>query len=409
MTSRTMIEFDNYIKFFWNLTSIKPNTIPIEILLYKRNGWYCNISGELIPELQNYNRSQEVFLKNEECHFEGNINDFVDEHLEYEIKSRKECLAMKYYNNGYNSFRIFNCGHCFIDIYLLSCIFDHTKYSRTIANCKELLNKCLYNCLFGCNENTNTATKEFKVSLYEINNCYDNGTLVLRNTIPSNRFKYVVNELEIGDIIDTYGYRGKGIYIYEGNNRFLRVPNFYQYPIWPIEYLKLRGYSYYIKKYEFLSVEILRFENDLVLFLTNELIDKENKSEYICESRFASYNNLKDIKNYQNGNNNIIMNMTEIGQYIIYNNDPLNIIIEIPNENTNPQITIRSIILKRNNINEPFEIHYPFINCYYANLFLKTGLYMKARLNDNEELRFKNGLVYIYDNNSGGSKICIEN
>lgn len=186
-----------------------------EIAKIDRLIWYCNISGNPIPELQCFNKS--------------------NMHLTYPIK--KKCLSEQLYHEGATSYRVYGCGHAFLDIHVLCAIFDHSAY-RSESLRKELVSTLSKGCLICSNVRTSS---EDKGNVYGVSGSYVGGTVHIKTTIPKKMLPYLKGLWDEGQVIDTDGYRGIGLYILEAGE-FVKVELGEYYPIWTVNRAKKFGY-----------------------------------------------------------------------------------------------------------------------------------------------------------------------
>jgi hypothetical protein len=244
--------------------------------LFTRGRWFCNLTGELVPELQACN------------------NVTVDGGAAKEKK--EECgddrLSKQLYNRGFNSARVFPCGHAFIDVYLVSAIFEMVNSSFSHmhqlrargsgaidAHVREQLDSLLRECthckhnnrpirFFGDPEALPWAWPEH-LKLYTLATNLETGSVITNPLVIQERHLDVVaREVEPGQVVTISGYRGMGLMIYKGDGEWIDVPREEYYPIWPLEYLKLRGYLYYLNNPIVGRFDGLPFENDVMLVST---------------------------------------------------------------------------------------------------------------------------------------------
>jgi hypothetical protein len=115
---------------YWKFTSLKGINPPTEdyLINIKRGRWYCNYTGKPIKELHRFNTTNnyEVTIYSEDDDKYSDSDD--DENTE------SSHISEYFYNKGYNTYHVYKCGHCFIDIYIISGLFDYINscYSHMI-------------------------------------------------------------------------------------------------------------------------------------------------------------------------------------------------------------------------------------------------------------------------------------
>ncbi|XWV26315.1 putative orfan [Tupanvirus soda lake] len=235
--------FDKFIKKFYPIT-FRTKISNNELNTLKRCIWYCNISEEPIKELQKFNHLQD---DSTECHNNEEYNcEKSDNNKQY-----KKPLSLIYFEEGYNDYNTYKCGHCIYLIYYLSTIFDYvnSNYSNMInlrKNNKDeeyveniLLN--LHSCPICGGNSTN------RKDMYIINNSMCTGTIIVKNTYPLKYLNKISSEFTEGDIIDTDGYRGLGLYILE-NGKFCKMNVGEYYAIIPKHLSNKYGYIKILKE-----------------------------------------------------------------------------------------------------------------------------------------------------------------
>ena len=309
------LKFKKFVDKYYPLP-LPENIPPKENLKnFKRKIWYCNFTGSLIPELQEYNSSP-IGIKGKE----------------------NESIAGKLYQQGYTYYRVYPCGHSFIDIMLLSMVYD---YLRTVGENfdHELYIKNLeYKCLL-CQNNRNDSK-----SLYYLFTSMNMGTIILRPTIPKKYLPALTDEFEKGEVVDTGGYRGLGLYIFNGE-KFVKTETYEYYPIWSLEYLKLRGYRYYLTESPETWYDELKFENEISHYMgygfAKSNTDLDDKYEKLVK---LDINSFEKEKKY-------------------------------------------------------YLVPYPFSSPNLPNSYLKSDLPLRAKLSEEEYLYFNKGELYIADKN----------
>jgi hypothetical protein len=130
-----------------------------------------------------------------------------------------------------------------------------------------------------CSFTSSGGDSEILRSMYYLYTSFDPDENTQSHILPEKCLDHVLNLYNDGDVINTDEYRGVGLYIcVKGStiSHFQQVPCGEYYPIWPLEYLKLRGYRYYLKFYEY--YDELHFEDDIVLISgLNKFCPKSDK------------------------------------------------------------------------------------------------------------------------------------
>lgn len=205
--------FEEFLNKWWSLPLPNEPASLDQIRVLKRQVWYCNISGQPIPDLQEFNENP-VRLN-----YKGS-SDF----------------AKLWYDRGYQSFRVYKSGIAFLDIELAIALYDWSLVApEQIAEIVENLQRD------PAEENRGKS----RMDMYSINNQFALGTVILRNTLPKKMLKYLVKEFPAGQVVDVSGYRGTGLYINLGDT-FARVDTENCYPCWELDWLLKWGYYYYL-------------------------------------------------------------------------------------------------------------------------------------------------------------------
>lgn len=258
---------DTENKFRSFLDKHYPISLPLlssdDINKISREIWYCNISGKIIPELQKYNKS-EVFFD-----FDHDIFCDNQEDTEYDTNNEQEDIDMKLYKNGYNNYSVLKNGMAFIDIFLLAEIFDYFDSLQQDVNHEEI--KCeIDRFIVGALDQKLESRKD----IYKLINYFHRGTVILRNIIPCAILQYIQHEFSFGEVVDTDGYRGFGLYI-KNDHCFEKVDIGEYYPIWDLYFLDRKGYIYYLKYSPETVYDILYFHNDIYFDQHNNVFGSE--------------------------------------------------------------------------------------------------------------------------------------
>lgn len=196
------------------------------------------------------------------------------------------------YKNGYNSFRVFKCGHAFLNINLISGFFDRLK------DPKRTLETVFSQCVICTDKNTWDHKENKRLSMYGLGTVFDTGTILRpRMVMPEDFFCLgaLAHELKVGDVLDVAGYRGTNLLIYEGKHQYLQVNTEEYWPIWPLQYLRLRGYLYYLNFME--RFDALLFGNEVCLysysekFKDDEKFKDEKDGKWFCPFKNAKHAN----------------------------------------------------------------------------------------------------------------------
>ena len=220
-TNKIMCEI---IEKYWYLSFteyIKPT--HDEIVNMNRVIWFCNISGKHIEDLEIYNAPKRdvkiikhVFdydsIKDEDNDNENNNNENEvnnDENSKDDNKNednKNEDNKTDVYQ-GRLTYRIYKCGHCFIDVEIIIEIFDYlnSKKKYNDKNMIEMITKYFTQCMY-----CDIVKYKSKYSLYFLTIIESYGTICFndKHIIDKKNFGYLANISEIGDVFDTDGYRG---------------------------------------------------------------------------------------------------------------------------------------------------------------------------------------------------------
>ena len=320
-TTMLMASFTTFIGKYKTLTLV-PNKYNLDdIKNVSRSIWYCNLTFELIPELQKFNSEfDEKYIINklknfiEENGYPSSDDDYPDNHDDYpdnheDIEHVDESDALKMlkdlYTKGYNNFHAFPCGHCYINIYALFAIYDylndswdgidlrkkHEKDGNLDLCVKELLSNSFNHCN-KCKLNKTPTTSTYMYANFRPFASYQTFGYVNPKYLGA-----MSNKLKIGDMVHTNNVNKSCniIYIYEGNSMYLRIPRKWHYFVLPLKYAKLRGYSYYLNNCGYFDTLLL---NDKLMitkgndgswefrdYISN--IISNNKDEYIFHDNSA--------------------------------------------------------------------------------------------------------------------------
>lgn len=191
-------QFKKFLKQHWPLPPVRDQPTEEQIIALERQIWYCNCSKQFIPELQQYNKQP--------ISFGYNSNRPVG----------------KYYRAGYTNFRVYKNGQAFLDIHILSMLFDYYHFYSCIKK-EEIQNQI--NRLSEINPFEVITSRGHgniqvqvnpqsyaKLPMYKIVRRYACATVPVRDYIPKEMLRFISSDFVDGDVIDTNGYKG-GIYI----------------------------------------------------------------------------------------------------------------------------------------------------------------------------------------------------
>lgn len=333
--------FKAFLDQYWPLPSVNTILTDNDIKAFKRQVWYCSASGLFIPELQKYN-----------------VYPII---LTYK---QSELLCSKFYQQGYTNYRVYKTGHAFLDIHIIGMLFDYfinSYYSPkpTIEDMMKYINK------LPDYENNPFVNTNNVLDMYKLVTNFSTGTIYVRDTvIPKKAIKYIGSEFRDGDVVDTSGYRGTGLFIKDGNE-FIPVDRREYYPIWPLKFLRHKGYIHYLKNSFCQYFDELKFENG-ISFYPYLGFGPTNLENHNDDKNF-------DTKNYIRFNDGKVQ----------YNHD------------------MQWLILTLNDTGF-YDVPYPFANVGQANALMKTDLLnsikFRANISDHDYLVFSKTL-YIYDSN----------
>lgn len=382
MNKLTEMNFKDFIKTNWQIINEKKLIDIDTIKSINRGGWYCNFSGKLIKQLDEFNSInketlEKVKFKYENKNIKKEEEEIEKEELENEKKELEKEKSKKLYEKLLlNSFTVFECGHCFIDYFLFKIIYKNLEYmEKSKIKFSDLFTKCL----FSCNKKINRLDMYCVVA----SSSFVQTTIpvpykTIDNTIPKNKLKYTIGELGKGDVIDTSGCDGRDLYMFIGNYKFLKVPTVDYYPVWPLKYLKYKGYSYYLCDAPVNEFDELLFENNIKLIKTeSDNLFFENCDEKTNTTEPITVDDVDDEEDYRS--------------YAIVESYPNKITIIYGDV----QIELKS---KINFQSESYYlVEYPFKDANYANMLLFSDLNIISKLSKKEYLIFESSRVYIYD------------
>ena len=372
---KTEQNYKQFVEKYWCFSQLKGKTeaSEVDLLNLERGQWYCNLTGKLIPELQKYNTVNDYkvtiqYTQEDEPEEQQNEDDEGNEESESK-------LSEQFYKKGYNTYHAYQCGHCYLDICVLSGLFDYINYPyssmidlkkkgpQAVNHYVENKLKNIYNQCMICGDDAK-KTEFNRLLIYNLCTDLDCGTIISRCVIPHNRLGAICHELTPGDVIDTGGYRGLSLYIYEGNKTFTKVQTEEYFPIWPIEWLKRRGYLYYLTEAPETCYDALPFGNNV------QLINGCHGPAEICFiEKEANCDELDYLNEEINVENNESTSQIKLGNFIV--------------------------VVTKNTQGDYFELPYPFDNPKQANTLLLSGLTFKAKLTDTEYLLFRDRQVFI--------------
>lgn len=331
-------EIKNFKTFLDNYYSL-PDTFTetIDLNNFPRALWYCNISGVLIPELQTKYSDLEIDLQD----------------LEPEQSLASDFYQGKLTEVAYNKYRVFPCGHCILDVYYLSSLYDNMNFNWSPPFTIEKVEKCIQRLLEKCPICDTNVYDPDKV--YLVSNRLTLGTVILKSIIPLKYLKYLSSIFEPGKVIDTDGYRGIGLYLLDDDQQFKKIPIENYYPIWSLKWLKKKGYAAYVNLTDF---DALPFENGIYLTMERVFYNA-------CNSKVFELNSDEELQ-------------TEENDYVS------------PETTCAPRNYQEKI-----NLQEAAEMTYPFEHSRRVNEYLKSGKLFKARLNEFEYLVFEKTYPYV--------------
>ena len=366
--------YDIFIEKFYPIAP-RNNILSQELDNVKRCVWYCNFSGRLVPELQSHNTVNHA------------VNDASSDDDDVYLSS-------VYLNNGYRDYNTYQCGHCVYLIYYLSTIFDYInsnynnmtivrKNGMEMNYAKKLVDRL--NACPICKNNTIN-----RKNIYMINNDLHTGTIIVKNTIPKKYLHLLKSEFTEGDIVDTDGYRGIGLYIFF-NKQFKKLNVDEYYAIIPKNITDKYGYITILKNLSNVSFNG-KPEFDRLYITQNTFLAKCHDLSF--EDNIGSYRFVKKIdfdgkiihvfstnkNNYQLTN---IEPMIESLRYdhcccILTNNNAEFVELCIDND----------FIILPNKL-----VHAGILNYLIDN----TNLNLEITLNEKEKLIIKNKQYYITD------------
>ena len=207
--------FEKFLEKWWPFPFPDEPASIDEIRALKRQVWFCNLSGQPIPDLQEFN--------------ENSVR------LPYKGSCK---LAKKWYDAGYSPFRVYKYGIAYLDIELAIGLYNWSlEAPENIPKLLEALRKNPF-------DSFSTRDKN-RMSMYKLNNRFAMGTIILRDTYPKKILKYLASEFKAGEVVDVEGYRGTGLLINLGES-FVKVSSENCYPCWELDWMLKWGYYYYM-------------------------------------------------------------------------------------------------------------------------------------------------------------------
>ena len=247
-----------------------------------------------------------------------------------------------------------------LDIYLILSLYDNYNYhwspKWTLEKVEALLQQSETKC---------PCCGGFSDNMYIISNRLCTGTAILGDIVPKRYLKFLTSLYQKGDVVDCEGYRGTGLYLFDGIE-FKQIPTETYHPIVPLEYNKLRGYTYYWNIVG--SCDLLLFENNVVL------VPGDKFYLYDCSK-------IKLIDENDKG-----------GEYYWPKDDEAE---DKEDDEIDEVIT-----------NKFKEIAYPFSDVKLLNRCLNSKQLYRAKLNEKETMVLGEGYCVIYHIN--GDKINVE-
>jgi hypothetical protein len=464
-----------------------------------RGKWYCNLSCQAIPELQQFNYAppntiakrrflskddervyEELYNKRDsevyDIYGSYQVGDLViheGKTFEYTTESDPEIVhpqpnalaestingpwklakhqlpskPKEYEHTLKSSHRVFPCGHCYLDLAILRGVYDLSifqfkGYNHPIVFTDKKVQKwvrgkliSLYSHCMICgpraeyNPTSRLRLYARAIQLQSQSINYKENVLI----VPPQCLSAILNEIQVGQVIDTEGYKGYGLWIYEGNSSFVKVPTDNDSPIWLLEYMKLRGYSYYLNEYRLfdglpLPRGFFLMRNDFdQYYLDDENNDKESDDETSeqedegededdsinGEYIFSNISPLERIKQTENDSENKDTKETNDIPLTIakprYNiRNQRNLFVESSDESTlqlnysSPDLQeMYSIVFTRNKQHPWFDIPVSIFSVpsdqhvEQLNLMLFSSYTFGLRLNDFETLVFNNKVMKI--------------
>ena len=329
-------KFKAFLDKIWPLPDVKDPPTAMEMIEFRRQVWFCNCSGNFIPELQRFNGYPVT--------------------LEYKSNGLR---CAEYYKKGYTRYRVYKSGQAFLDIHIIGMLFDYVENPNISPKpTQEELLKCIER-LSGDAPFGKVADR---MDMYKVVKKFSTGTVHLRDALPKDILRYIASECQDGNVIDTYGYRGLGLYIKDGD-RFKKVQRHEYYPIWPLKFLKRRGYRYYLKNSPCTDYDELLFENGVTHFPYGYFGYSEAETNFNKLGHSMYVKREGDVVRYHNEGEWISLTMDDDGFY---------------------------------------NVPYPFLTYDQPNALMKTELRkeikFRARISDHDYLVFSDE-IYISDEN----------
>lgn len=389
-----LVDIEHFLKTNWNvIQSNYPYAFDEEkIIKLRRNRWFCNLTEIPIAQLQKYNAIDDFrfFLNN------GEEFEKLEEDVQVQVQVQ-DCISNRLMKEDpkYCSFRVFDCGHCFYDVHLISAVLDKLNYcydtsqqirkngtDAIVAHLNSSLSEVFGNCM--CKNYKHNSNS--KLNLYCRFNNFSCGTIILSDVITKCNLGAIIPELMVGDVVDINGYRGTGLIMYLGMKMFEYVYRFEYYPIWLLHWTELRGYFYYLNL---------------------------GKDRFYCEGiDFRSLTGNGYIR-YEPFDPSFSDGCDEF-KYIQTDAEPTK------NTHDEPKmidITDGKLVIHSNNsdkcwtFDSPdedgyYQMSYPFIDANHAICLLRSNCRFKTQLPTKETLIFREGSLYI--RSITGEEICAD-
>jgi len=282
------------------LNKVEGNHIPRKI-------WYCNYCKQLINHLNcNLNKQslQINFLEGDDYTEEEDDDDEII--LENKVESgndyteEEEEEDKEFRNDNHGEYLIYQCGHIYcsqcLNIFIIEkyigangwTIIDNIKvhyFELDLDKLKDNYPSYQDICPICLNE---TNSKNFTNKNDRINMYYDRHL-----TLPKKYLRYFLDEFEEGDTIDCHGYRGTGLYYYDGVS-LIKSEGEYGYflPTEAFKMVKKKG----LKTFELTGAEFVRIpENLSILQILNDTPNSINNDGNYALSIYCYDDSDKEI------------------------------------------------------------------------------------------------------------------